>query len=256
MKYTHRLAILGSLGLLATPSQAQVTLTGAGYLETFDALGTGLPAGWSVRTGATTTAPGTPVAFSGVTYAWSGTGGGFHNYASTDGLGSGTTAALQAAAPDRALGVRQTSTVGDPGAAFVLQVADTLGYEDFQISFAFHLVDEEGRVGTWAVDYALGATPSGFTSLGSFSRDLWGSQPESFVLPSEVDNQAEPLWIRVAALNPATGTGSRDSVALDDFALRYSPSSTSAVPEPGAWTLAASVGLLGLGAWRTIRRRS
>jgi trimeric autotransporter adhesin len=254
MKHTHRLAILGSLGLLAAPSQAQVTLTSAGYLETFDALGAGLPAGWSVRTGATATSPGTPVAFSGVTYAWNGTGGGYHNYASTDGLGSGATTALQAAATDRALGLRQTSSVGDPGAAFVLQIADTLGYQDFQLAFVFHLVDEEGRVGTWTVDYALGPAPASFSPLGTFSRDLWGSQPQSFFLPGEVNDQAQPLWLRVAALNAATGSGSRDSVALDDFALRYGPSSV--VPEPGAWALAASVGLLGLCAWRRVQRRS
>ena len=196
MQHIHHLSLLGSLGLLATSTQAQVSLPGAGYLESFDTLEAGLPPGWSVRTGATASSPGSPSAFSGTPYAWNGTGGGFHNYASTDGLGAGTSAALQAAATDRALGVRQTTTVGDPGAAFVLQVADTLGYRDFTLAFSFHLVDEEGREGTWSVDYALGNDPAGFAALGTLSRNAWGSQPQSFVLPDDVNDQAQPLWIR------------------------------------------------------------
>jgi hypothetical protein len=143
--------------------------------------------------------------------------------------------------------------VGDPGAAFVLQVADTLGYRDFAVAFSFHLVDEEGRVGTWTLDYALGSSPASFTSLGSFSRNAWGSQSENWALPADVNDQAQPLWIRLAALTPATGTGSRDSVALDDFGLTYGPA--TAVPEPRAWAMAVSAGLLGLAGWRRAQRR-
>jgi hypothetical protein len=43
-------------------------------------------------------------------------------------------------------------------------------------------------------------------------------------------------------------------VALDDLALTYGPA--AAVPEPGAWAMAASIGLLGLAASRRAQRRS
>lgn len=253
MKRHHRVVLLGSLSLLAGSGHAQVSLTGAGYLETFDSLGSGLPPGWSVHTGATATAAGSSAAFSGGAYPWSGTGGGFHNYTSTDGLGSGTSTALQAAAGDRALGVRQTSSVGDPGAAFVLQVANTLGYQDFSLAFSFHLVDEEAREGTWTVDYAMGSSPASFTALGTVSRNVWGSQSESLALPADVNNQAQPLWIRLAGLTPSTGAGSRDSVAIDDVQLAYR--TFTVVPEPSAGALVVGAGLLGLVGWRRACQR-
>jgi hypothetical protein len=251
MKPLLRLSLTGALGCLAVSTHAQVTLDPGGYTQSFDGLGAGLPVGWSVRTGATANAPGSSAVFDGTSYAWSGTGGGFHNYASTDGLGAASTAAQQAAAADRALGVRPTASSGDPGAAFVLQVMDTLGYQDFAVSFSFHLVDEEGRQNSWALDYALGTNPSTFTSLHSFARDSWGSQLETVALPAGAGNQSEPLWIRLVVLNPSTGTGSRDSVAVDDFRLEYRP--LTAVPEPQTWALGAGLGLLGFAAWRRAR---
>ena len=254
MQHILRLfSLTGSLGLLAVSMHAQVGLTAGGYAESFDGLGSGLPPGWSARTGASASALGSPATFDGAPYAWSSTGGGFHNYASTDGLGAGATAAQQAAASDRALGVRPTGTSGDPGAAFVLQVADTLGYQDFTVSWSFHLVDEEGRQGSWTLDYALGGNPAAFTSLHTFGRDTWGSQLESVALPAAVNDQAQPLWIRLAALTPTTGTGSRDSVAVDDFRLAYRP--VAEVPEPGAWAMGVGLGLLGFAAWRRAATR-
>lgn len=253
MKLLLRLSLTGALGGLVVSTHAQITLSPGGYTQSFDGLGAGLPPGWSVRTGATANAPGSSVAFDGMSYAWSGTGGGFHNYASTDGIGAASTAAQQAAATDRALGVRPTASSGDPGAAFVLQVMDTLGYQDLTVSFSFHLVDEEGRQNAWALDYALGTNPSTFTSLHTFARDSWGSQVETVALPTGAGNQGEPLWIRLAALNSSTGTGSRDSVALDDFRLDYRP--LAEVPEPQTWALGAGLGLLGFAAWRRAQTR-
>ncbi len=246
----HALIAALSLGALATPARSQVTLTSSPYQQDFDSLATGLPTGWSVRLGATSSGLGTAAVFDPAAYAWSGTAGGFHNYASTDGLSSSASAATQAAAADRALGIRPTSSTGDPGAALVLQVANSLGHRNLTLSFSYLLLDEEGRTVTWTADYGLGVSPTSFVPIGTFTRDVWGAQTQSFVLPAAAENQAEPLWIRLAALNPSTGSGSRDSVAVDDFQLETT--FDNPIPEPAAYGCVAGLGLLG---YVVLRRR-
>jgi hypothetical protein len=241
---------LGALGAVGFTAQAQLQLGGSGYTQSFDSLDLGLPTGWSVRTGASSTTSGLSASFAASPYNWSGTAAGYHNYASSAGLSAGATSAAQLASANRALGVRQSGTLGDPGAAFVLEVAHTLGVRSLAFSFDFLVLDEEGRSATWTADYALGANPSSFASLGTFSRDTWGAQTEQFLLPPVVDNQPETLWIRLAALQATTGAGSRDCYALDNFQLAYVP-----VPEPGAWSSMAGLGLLAF-AWSRSRRTS
>lgn len=239
---------LGALASVGLTAQAQVQLSGAGYTQSFDGLDAGLPTGWSVRTGASGTGLGTSTSFATSPYNWSGTGAGYHNYASSAGLTAGASPSAQLAAANRALGLRQSGTFGDPGAAFVLEIAHTLGVRSLALSFDFLVLDEEGRSTTWTADYALGANPSSFASLGSFSRDVWGGQTEQFTLPPSVDNQPETLWIRLVALQASTGAGSRDSYALDNFQLAYVP-----VPEPGAWSSMAGLGLLAFALVRSRR---
>jgi hypothetical protein len=238
------------LATLASSALAQVNLDGNPYRQSFDSLGAGLPAGWSLWTGATATSPGIATGFTSGAYAWSGTGGGFHNYASTDGHTSTMTASAQMAATDRALGVRQTASFGDPGAAWVLQIANTSGHRDFEFVFSFQVLDEESRATTWTADYALGDAPASFVPLGVFTRAAWGSQLENYALPASVNHQDQPLWIRLAALDTSTGSQSRDAFALDDFELRYR--AVAPVPEPAVFGLAMGLASLGL-AWRGSR---
>lgn len=239
---------LGALAAGCLTAQAQLQLSGSGYTQSFDNLDSGLPTGWSVRTGASSTAPGTSASFATSRYNWSGTAAGYHNYASSAELSAGASSSTQLAAANRALGLRQSGTFGDPGAAFVLEIAHTLGVRSLAFSFDFLVLDEEGRTATWTADYALGANPSSFASLGTFSRDIWGGQTEQFSLPPAVDNQPETLWIRLVALQASTGAGSRDCYALDNFQLAHVP-----VPEPGAWSSMAGLGLLAFALVRSRR---
>ena len=43
-----------------------------------------------------------------------------------------------------------------------------------------------------------------------------------------LDNQAQPIWIRVVALDLSTGSGSRDTFGIDNFRLNYQASSNVA----------------------------
>lgn len=104
--------------LYATTASAQVTLVASPYQQNFNALtADGLPAGWSIRSGATASALGTSPAFSAGVLNWSNTGGNFKNVASATGLTTTSTATDQNNSTNRALAVRQTGSFGDPGAA-------------------------------------------------------------------------------------------------------------------------------------------
>ncbi|RZK56175.1 MAG: hypothetical protein EOO59_10015, partial [Hymenobacter sp.] len=96
--------LAAGLALGSTRAQAQATLGASPYTENFNALGSGLPTGFSVYTNASATSLGTaPTAAQliltpGTTTAWTATGGGFKNFASATGLNSPATTAVQTAA--------------------------------------------------------------------------------------------------------------------------------------------------------------
>ena len=145
MKKILPLILLFYFILLCKPILAQITLGTSPYVQNFDGISTGLPTGFTVRTGATATALGTAATLTAIpgnsTTNWSNTGGGFRNYASANGLISSTPVATQTVANDRALGVRQTGSLGDPGAAFVVQLANTNMRTGFSLSFQLQSVD-------------------------------------------------------------------------------------------------------------------
>jgi hypothetical protein len=235
-------------------SFGQVVLTGAPYFQNFDGLSGGVPTGWSARTGATATALGssatvviTPNAGTGASSTnWGDTSGRFFNAASVTGLVGTETGAVQAAAQDRALAIRQTGSFGDPGAAFALQIADTLGYQGFTFSFAAEMQSVQTRTTTWTVDYGIGASPTSFTALLPTVSvgTAFGETLNSYTLPAALDNVAGPIWIRIVALSASSGTGSRDSFGIDNVRLDY-----SVIPTPGA------AALIGLGGLAMARRR-
>ncbi len=71
---------------------------------------------------------------------------------------------LQATATDRALGLRQTGGVADPGGAFVFQIANTTGKINFTLDFSLQSLDASStRTTTWLVEYGLGSNPTSFT---------------------------------------------------------------------------------------------
>lgn len=204
----------------------------------FDNIGTaGLPPGVYVKQDATSLDLGNE----GTVYngnfnngtSWNQTSLGFKNYASATGLASNSSSAVQNAATNRALGVRQTGTAGaggDPGAAFAFLLSNTTGKSNLQLQFKLQSLDATlpaARTTTWRVDYGIGQSPVAFstvatspatltTSLGTFSNTT-----VNVSFGSLLNNVNQPVWIRIVALNQTTGSGSRPSTAIDDVVFSW-----------------------------------
>ena len=208
-----------------------VSLSGTQYIETFDNIGTALPTGWGTKTGATSnTVLGIDAALTVAPTFWNITSGRFNNYASGD-IG---VAGDQNLATDRALGMRQTGTVGDPGAAFVVKLANTTGLSSFQLSFKLQSLDvASARTTLWLLEYGIGETPTTFTALTttpaslSTGNGLFSNQNVTASLGTALDNISSPVWIRIRTNVASTGAGSRASTAIDDFILSYAGASNT-----------------------------
>jgi len=236
----------------AMASNAQLTLTGTSYTQNFDALGTtGIPSGWVVYNSATSTSLGTVDATFGTATDWGvyydttdcpsdvyGTG--FKNCASADNgpLAMMTTCTLQEGQPNRALGVRQSSTTShpgyDPGASFAFEMANTVGDSAFSLTFKLQSLDSASpRITTWTVDYGIGAAPTVFTPITTTPATLttggysFNNQSVTATLPAAINQQSGPVWIRISALAPSTGSGNRTTTGIDDFDLTWSTATGS-----------------------------
>lgn len=217
---------------------AQVNLTGTSYTEDFDNLSSGLPAGWSVYTGADATSLGTDVGatrYNAAPTKWNSTTGQFRNVASADNFAffADADSTLQQNATDRALALRQVGQTSstfpgsDPGGAFAFQIGNTTNLENFKLSFKLQSLDSASTRSTvWTVDYAIGSAPSAFTSVAVTGNDTTGGNTYSNNIinvdfGSALDNQSGPVWIRIAALTPSTGSGNRPTTGIDDFQLTW-----------------------------------
>lgn len=215
---------------------SQVVLTNTSYYQSFDGLGNGLPFGWTVRTGATSSNLGNEVSLNATPIAWNHTSGAFKNFASADGLTSSATTATQAGSTDRSLGVRQTSSVGDPGAAFVLRIANTIGKTGFNMGFKLQSLDvNTNRKVIWTVDYGVGDAPSTF--IATSTNIVLATGDNKFLndsitvnFGSSLNNIAENVWIRIVALNGSSNSGSRPSTGIDDVTLQYSQGGSDVIP--------------------------
>jgi trimeric autotransporter adhesin len=257
MKKLYFVALAFSFSLLAT---AQITLTGTSYTQNFDGIGTALPNGWSIRSGASVGSLGTTNALlnpvpTATQNLWANFNSGFKNYASTDGLSSTADSATQVNYADRALGVRQTGTLGDPGASFVMQLANTTGFNSFSMSFKLYSLDaSSARVTAWVVDYGTGVSPSTFTTLTTVPASLttggatFKKDSVTVNFGSLINNLPDNVWIRISALVASTGSGNRPSSAIDDVQLNYAvgatdnlpPLATTLLPANGATNVAAN----------------
>lgn len=226
MKKKLPIFLLFFLILYYKPLLAQINLgTSGSYVQNFDAIGTGLPTGFTVRTGATNSAIGTTATLTTAATAWSNTSGAFKNLASADALTSTATTTDQAGAADRSLGLRQTGTLGDPGGAFVVQLANTNMRTGFKLSFKLQSLDATSpRSAAWAVDYGFGAAPTAFTPAAATGTLTTGgsaftNNTVTVNFNSALDNQNQNVWIRIITLNATTGSGNRPTSAIDDFNL-------------------------------------
>ena len=226
----HALAVCAALMTFATTGWGQLTLpAGTSYTETFNSIGTALPTGWTVRTGATSSARGTSQAFANTSNTWADTGGSFKNLASANGGSSSDTTATQNARTDRALGIRQTGTFANPGGSFELELASTTGKTGFGLSIKHQMLSVQARSTTWTVQYST--TGTSWTNLGTYTDPgIWGSTTGSYSFGTAIDNLSGPVYIRVVALTASTGGSSNDTYAVDDFVLSWANASASTPP--------------------------
>lgn len=207
-----------------------ITLGTSPYTINFDNIGTGFPTGVSVSSNATATSLGIAGAYTATKGLWNATGAGFKNLASATGLTQAATNADQDNATNRALAVRQTSTVdigGDPGASFIFLLANTSGKNNLKMDFKLQSLDAaSGRTTTWTVEYAIGDTPTSFTTVGATGSMLTGGNtfsntPISVSFPAALNSIAQKVWIRIIAKTPTTGGGNRATTAIDDVQFSW-----------------------------------
>ena len=216
-------------------SLAQITLGPSPYSQDFNSIGSGLPLGITVRATSSATALGTVQAYSTSAVAWNNTTGAVKNFASGSDLPSNATSAQQSGSANRSLGIRQTGSLGDPGAAFVLQLANTSGLNTFKLSFKLQSLDATSpRITTWRVDYGFGPAPTLFTAAtatGTLTTggSVFTNNTISVDFGASLDNQPDNVWIRIVTITASTGSGNRASSAIDDLSLTYS-SGTVATP--------------------------
>ena len=218
----------------------QEALTSSPYVQNFNGLSSGLPSGWSVYTAATTSSFGTDVSAtrytatpSSATVApstnWNFSSGGFRNYASGTDLVSTSTSAEQLAATNRALGVRQVGNTNgtfpgsDPGAAFAFRF-NSSGKALTELKFDLWILDSQPRSAIYTIDYGLGSSPTVFSPLKTLSGvdTAWGKTTVTLTSGELValNNQSD-VWLRIAILDATTGSGNRDTSAIDDFSISF-----------------------------------
>jgi adhesin HecA-like repeat protein len=264
---------------LSVSVQGQIVLSGTSYQQTFDSIGSGLPTGWNVATGATASANGVLItgfpklnlgqaATDQTSNQWSTGTGVFHNYAAmtnaSTGIGLPTTTPYatpggltQTGTVNRALGLTPTSAM-EPGGAFIATIANTTGLNAFSLNFDLtdfgtFLVGSR-RTNTWSIDYRIGGAGA-YTAVGTFQTSaLLFPNPSlagtnlTFSFGAALDNQSGTVEIRVVQLTASTGSGNRDSLAIDNWTLNY-----SVIPEPSTIAL-IGMGLAGLVAFARRRR--
>jgi hypothetical protein len=214
-----------------------ITLTTSPVQFDFDNIGSsGLPAGVYVKQDATSLSLGNEATVYNGNFntptAWNQTSLGFKNFASATGLTSTASSTTQNASTNRALGARQTGTVGsggDPGFAFAFLLANTTGKSNLQLQFNLQSLDagSVGRTTTWRVDYGVGQSPAAFSTVTTSPATLTtasGTFSNTVVtvnFGTALNNITQPIWIRIVALSSTTGGGNRASTAIDDVKFTW-----------------------------------
>jgi hypothetical protein len=251
---------------LAVTATAPPTISGT-YTQNFDNLGTAIPAGWHVFSGATSASLGTDVSdvpSSLVLSAtdWNSTTGNFRNVASAlnGSVSAADAASTQAGYTSRALGVRQNSSL-DPGAAIAFNFK-TAGVNVVSVSFSAQLLSAQPNATTWLLQSGVGTSPSAWTTLATFTDPgVFGATPIT-VTPAAFGttlNNRQTAWLRIVALNATTFGGTRDTFAIDNFSVETEPV-LSITTQPSAQSVTSgqpatfSVAAVGTGAltyqWR------
>ena len=241
-----RLALLAAL-LLAPALGAQIVLSGTSYSQNFNSLGSGLPTGITCRTPISATDNGYSIVPSPTPKEWHNASlqGNFYNFASATGMTGSENVATQNAALNRSLGIRQSGSYGDASSnpptppCFLFTISSTPGFTGFAMSLDLMMLSVQPRSTTWTIEYRIGTTGA-FTVIGTYNDPgAFGTTPFSYNFGSALDNVNGTIELRVAALNPSTGTGNRDSFGIDNFSLTWS---VAATPPPTITGIAPNTG--------------
>lgn len=224
-------------------------LSGTSYTQDFDNIATGLPLGWRVDSLVNKNAGLGNNAISRFTTTaapWSNTGRGFKNSASADGLTAGATSTDQAASTDRALGIRQVSASGwddmDSLVSVSFNVANTAGLSNFNLSVKIQSLHTSAkRYHNWIVQYGIGSTPASFTTISTTPAVItldsnFTNTTVNVNFGAALDNQAQPVWIRIMPSDTTMGSGNRPAVGIDDFNLTWTGTAINNTPQVVTYT--------------------
>lgn len=250
-----KIILFVSAAIVANVASAQFFyFSGTSYTQTFDNISTGnpatpnMPVEWTLYTDATANALGTPRTLlssaKGTKYHWKNTTGGFKDVASADGNSASTDSAAQLNVTDRALAVRQVSSTNanfggsDPGAAFVLRVANTKNLTNFQFSFKLQSLDDTShRQAEWIFEYGVGNNPTTFTAITTTPAmlvtggDIFSNTTVTGSIPAAINNSSVPVYFRLRSSSaampvPPNNGGNRATTAIDDFNLTWTGNAT------------------------------
>ncbi len=202
-------------------------------------------------------------------------GGNFYNYASyydyigqtnfyTNGLPVGivggapititngviTDPLYQTNEPNRCLGIRQTGAFGDPGAAIVIKLANTLLYDNFRLYVDLINLDPTSpRQTTWLIQYGVAdpifGVPAAFQTIPGTLASTFVNVPGSnhwkkvnINIPNgTVNNIDGQVWLRIFAKDTSINSGNRETFAIDNFGLTWTTGNPGCVPATNAVTV-------------------
>ncbi len=259
LKFTAFILTIVAATFFSSVASAQISLSGSGYTQNFDSIGSGLPQGWSVTTSATSTALGDSASFTSAQTTWASTTGAFRNIASNN-ITFASDSTAQGNDTNRALGWRPVGANSGEVTPFrtgalTLKIANTSGFTNFSLSLdVFQTVNTSG-VQTYKLEYRIGDSGS-FTQIGTdyVTKDAnvdftdYNLQQFTSVTLSAIADQNSAIYIRLRGVSTA-GSANLDTIAIDNFALSYS-AITSPVPEPATFALFGGLTVLGLAAFR------
>ena len=95
------------------------------------------------------------------------------------------------------------------------------------------MLSVQGYSTIWSVQYGVAGTTTNFTTVATYSdTGVFGATHTNMNFQNVLDNLPTNVWIRIVALSAATGSGSRDTFAIDNFSLSWNIGTTSITNRP------------------------
>jgi hypothetical protein len=244
-----RRILLAALSIAAVHGQVAVVPS---YLQDFNLLGAGLPAGWAVWTDSGVTGNGNVFTFSSGAVANNAVASATTYFRNVPGASQSWSSGLSSGS-DRGLGWRAGNSSSRDG-SITFTLANTVDWTLTSLSFDVFTANSAGTAATFQLQYQLGASGTflNFSPAVTYTNNIAQSPliVTSISLTSPqlalLSGQIGPVTLRLDNL-AASGT-SFNTVVLDNFAY-----TASAIPEPSTYAVCAGTTIL-IGAWWRRRR--